>query len=60
MLLKIQTFLDHLDIVSNNVKKDRAGKWYTVNSEIFARILFSRIGLKDIFVTLKVRDLGII
>ena len=26
---------------------------YTVNSEIFARILFSRIALKDIFVTLK-------
>ena len=58
MLLKIQTFLDQLNMVSNNVKKDRAGKWYTVNS--VARILFSRIGLKDIFVTLKVRDLGII
>ena len=28
----------------------------TVNSEIFARILFSRIALKDIFVTLKIRD----
>ena len=26
---------------------------YTVNLEIFARILFSRIALKDIFVTLK-------
>ena len=25
----------------------------TVNSEIFARILFSRIALKDIFATLK-------
>ena len=28
----------------------------TVNSEIFARILFSRIAFKDIFVTLKTRD----
>ena len=27
--------------------------WYTVNSEIFARILFSRIALKYIFATLK-------
>ena len=26
---------------------------HTVNSEIFARILFSRIALKDIFATLK-------
>ena len=29
---------------------------YTVNSEIFARILFSRIGLKHIFATLKIHD----
>ena len=28
----------------------------TVNSEIFARILFSRIGLKAIFATFKLRD----
>ena len=28
----------------------------TVNLEIFARILFSRITLKDTFVTLKIRD----
>ena len=28
----------------------------TVNLEIFAIILFSRIGLKDIFATLKIRD----
>ena len=28
----------------------------TVNSEIFARILFSRIALKDIFVTFKIHD----
>ena len=28
----------------------------TVNPAIFARILFSRIALKDIFVTLKIRD----
>ena len=28
----------------------------TVNSEIFARILFSRIALKDIFATLEIRD----
>ena len=32
----------------------------TVNSEIFARILFSRIALKPIFVTLKIRDKGVI
>ena len=29
---------------------------HTVNSEIFARILLSRIALKDIFSTLKIRD----
>ena len=28
----------------------------TVNPEIFARILFSRIALKDIFAKLKIRD----
>ena len=28
----------------------------TVNSEIFARFLISRIALKDIFATLKIRD----
>ena len=28
----------------------------TLNPEIFARILFSRIALKDIFATLKIRD----
>ena len=33
-----------------------AGKICTVNSEIFAIILFSRKALKDIFVTLKIRD----
>ena len=27
----------------------------TVNSEIFARIIFSRIALKDIFASLKIR-----
>ena len=32
----------------------------TVDSEIFARTLFSRITLKGIFVTLKIRDLGMI
>ena len=32
----------------------------TVNSEIFARILFSRIALKGIFVTLGIRDLGMV
>ena len=32
----------------------------TVNSEIFARILFSRIALKHIFATLKIRDKGVI
>ena len=30
----------------------------TVNLEFFARILFSRIALKDIFVKLNIRDLG--
>ena len=30
----------------------------TVDSEIFAIILFSRIVLKDIFATLKIRDYG--
>ena len=32
----------------------------TVNSDIFARILFSQIALKDIFATLEIRDLGMI
>ena len=32
----------------------------TVNPEFFVRILFSRILLKDIFVTFKIRDFGII
>ena len=32
----------------------------TVNSESFARILFSRIALKGMFTTLKIRDLGMI
>ena len=32
----------------------------TVNSEIFARNLFSRMALKDIFATLKFRDKGMI
>ena len=33
---------------------------YTVNSEIFARISFSRIASKDIFSMLKIRDFGMI
>ena len=33
---------------------------YTINSEIFARILFSQLTLKHIFVTLKIRDKGVI
>ena len=32
----------------------------TVDSEIFARILFSRKALKDIFVTLKIRNYSMI
>ena len=32
----------------------------TVNSEIFAIILFSRIALKDILATFKIRNLGMI
>ena len=35
-------------------------KRHTVNSEIFARILFSRIALKGIFATFKIRDLDMI
>ena len=34
--------------------------FYTVNSEIFARILFSGIVLKATFATLKILDSGII
>ena len=30
--------------------------WFTVNSEIFARILFSPIALKDIFAAFKLRN----
>ena len=32
----------------------------TVNSEIFARILFSRIALKHIIATLKIHNKGVI
>ena len=32
----------------------------TVNLEIFVRILFSGIALKDIFATLEIRNLGMI
>ena len=32
----------------------------TVNSEILARVLFSRIALKDLFVTFKIRNQGMI
>ena len=39
---------------------DLALKPSTVNLEIFARILFSRIAFKDIFATLEIRDLGMI
>ena len=35
-------------------------KGYTVNSEIFARILFLQIALKYIFVTFKICDKGVI
>ena len=34
--------------------------WITANSKFFASTLFSRIVLKDIFVTLKIRDLDMI
>ena len=37
-------------------KNDARLIWVTVNSEIFAKILFSRIALKDIFATFKIRD----
>ena len=36
------------------------GMFITVNSEIFARFLFSRIALKDIFARFKNRDFGMI
>ena len=39
---------------------DTSNKQYTVNSEIFMRILLSRIALKGIFATLKIPDLGMI
>ena len=45
--------------VKNQTEKIRLYHVYwssTVNSEIFARTIFSRIALKDIFVTLKMRD----
>ena len=35
-------------------------RMYTVNSEIYARILFSRIALKDKFATFKIRNLGMV
>ena len=37
-----------------------AERKHTVNSEIFARILFSRIALKDIFAMVKIRDFDMI
>ena len=33
---------------------------HSVNSEIFARILFSRVAIKDIFAMLKSRDMGMV
>ena len=33
---------------------------YTVTSEIFSRVLFPRITLKDIFATLQIRDYDMI
>ena len=35
-------------------------RYTTINSEMFASILFSRISLKDIFATAKIREKGII
>ena len=35
-------------------------KWLFVNTEIFARILFSRIALKDIFGKVNLRDWGMV
>ena len=52
--------------LTDNVRKTKLiNKLYTrdyntVNSEIFARILFSRITLKDIFATLEICDLCMI
>ena len=48
--------------IANTIKEnDKFTQHYnTVYSEIFARILFSRIALKYIFETVKIRDQGLI
>ena len=43
-----------------NVVFKRVNNKGTVNSDIFASILFWRIALKDIFATLKIRHMGTI
>ena len=40
------------------VEQDQVGQRTTENSEFFARILFSRIVIKDIFATLKTRSVA--
>ena len=35
-------------------------EWPTVDSEIFVRILFSRLALKYVFATIKIHDLDMI
>ena len=56
MFMKDENFL-----LNSIYYSDReSNKQNTVNSEIFARILFSRIVLKDIFAKLKIRDQGMI
>ena len=42
--------------VAKNFKDGVEKELYTVDSEIFTRIFFPRIALKDIFATLKNRD----
>ena len=49
-----------VDLNLGNRMFDESLVLFTVNSEIFARILFSLIALKDIFATLKIRDMCMI
>ena len=61
LLIRVYGYLSHGRPVMNQtclliyaVSLDQS--LITVNQEIFGRILFSQIALKDIFATLKIRD----
>ena len=43
-----------IKITKSEFGSNHKWRYIIINSEIFARILFSRIALKDIFVTLKI------